>query len=133
MTPAIDPQLGLLLGTSITAIASLGTALLAIFGKKIWGASDQNESVKLGNEFLRGLLNDARTEREELRKTIDDLRADAKSHEEAIARLQSILNSKDARIRQLETLLEALTDKLRRGEAITLADLLATDPAATAA
>lgn len=133
MIPGIDPQLGLLLGTSITAIASLGTALLAIFGKKIWGASDQNESVKLGNEFLRGLLNDARTEREELRKTIDDLRADAKSHADAIARLTSILTSKDARIQQLETLLEALTEKLRRGEAITLADLLATDSAASAA
>lgn len=80
--------------------------------------------MRLGNDFLRGLLNDARAEREELRKTIDELRDERTSHVASITRLEALLSSKDDRIRALEHLPQDLTEKLQRGEVITLEDVL---------
>lgn len=121
MTPV---EIGQLVANLVGGSAGLGALLFLILQKRIRTPADENESVKLGNEFLRGLLSDARAEREELRKTIDELRDERTTHVASIARLEALLSSKDDRIQMLEQLLQDLTEKLQRGEPITLEDIL---------
>lgn len=120
MTPS---EIGLYVGQGVTVLV----ALIALFGKKLRSPADENDSIRLGNEFLRGLLEDARKEREELRKTLEEMRSDRVGHEQTITRLEGLLVGKDIRIRELEDLLESLTEKLRRGQVITIEDLLSTN------
>lgn len=114
----------LIMGQVITFLGLIVTIVVAVINKKARTPSDENDSIRLGNEFLRGLLSDAKAEREELRKTIEELRDDKKTHEEAVSRLESIADTKDARIRELEAILERLTEKLQRGEVVSLQDIL---------
>lgn len=121
------PDLGVYIGQGVTLIL----ALIAIFGKRVASKSDDNDAMKLGNEFLRGLLADAKSEREELRATIEELRDDRKSHEESLARLKSLLEQKNERIEQLEATLDRIAEKLSAGESVTLADLVGRNVAQT--
>lgn len=121
------PDIGVYVGQGVTLIL----ALIAIFGKRVASKSDDNDAMKLGNEFLRGLLADAKSEREELRATIEELRDDRKSHEESLARLKALLDQKNERIEQLEATLDRIAEKLSAGESVTLADLVGRNVAAT--
>ncbi len=122
-TTTIFAVLGLLMGAG-----GLGTVLVQTIGKRVKTPADENERTKLGNEFLRSLLEDARKEREELRMTIDELRALDVKNTEAIRRLQTIADSKDDRIRELESRQAANAAKLQAGHPLTLADILGTTP-----
>lgn len=122
--PLTPTEIVLIMGQVITFLGLIVTIIVAVINKKARTPSDENDSIRLGNDFLRGLLNDARTEREELRRTIEELRDDKKTHEEAVNRLEHLAKTKDDRIRELEEILERLTQKLQRGEVVSLQDIL---------
>lgn len=125
MTPA---EIGQLVTSVLTGSFGIGAIVYLVIQKRLRTPADENDSIRLGNEFLRGLLDDARKEREELRKTIDELRDARTDNEATILRLQKLLASKDERIEALESLLERITEKLHRGEHITLEDVLGSRP-----
>lgn len=113
---------GILLGGG-----GLGTVLMQNQGKKIRSPGDDNENTKIANEFVRGLLDDARADRESLRETIKELREDGAAKAGTITRLQNLYDAKDARVLELETRIDRMAEKLRAGQALTLADVLGTD------
>lgn len=83
-----------------------------------------NETTRIGNEFLTGLLKDAREERKELRDTIRQLTADGTTKDTVIETLRSLDRRKTDQIEVLERRAEAAAAKLRAGMALTLADIL---------
>lgn len=83
-----------------------------------------NETTRIGNEFLTGLLKDAREERKELRDTIRQLTADGTTKDTVIETLRSLDRRKTDQIDVLERRAEAAAAKLRAGMALTLADIL---------
>lgn len=114
-----------------TVVAGLVSALvLGIFqliNRKTRTPETEAERTRLGNEFLRGLLDDARKEREELRTTINELKQTNETNEDAIHRLEALLANKTQRIEYLESRQQLLAGKLQRGEQITLADIFGAD------
>lgn len=85
---------------------------------------DENDRIRLGNEFLTGLLKEAREERSELRMTISALETDGGVRRERLLALEGILARKDAQIYSLESRAENAAQKLREGLALTLEDIL---------
>ncbi|MFF7293237.1 hypothetical protein ACFY9N_11970 [Microbacterium sp. NPDC008134] len=83
-----------------------------------------NETTRIGNEFLTGLLKEAREERKELRETIRDLERDGTTKRERIAALESLAERKDDQITVLERRAERAAAKLRAGLALTVSDIL---------
>lgn len=113
--------LGILLGGG-----GIGTVIVQNRGKKIKTPADENEATRLGNQFLRDMLADAKAEREELRESIKQLHEDGVAKQAALDRLEQILESKDSRIRELEERQEQNARKLQSGVALTLEDILGT-------
>lgn len=128
----MESQTLIFAGQVITAVVTVAAALIALFGKRIPSKAEDNENMKLGNELLRGLLEDARSERAALKITIDDLRADRVAHVAAVERLEALLQQKDTRIAALELAISGIAAKLGRGEIITLTDLVGVHPTVNA-
>lgn len=120
MTPT---ETGLFVGQGVTVLVALITGGYALLNKKTRAPADDNEAMKLGNEFLRGLLADAKSEREELKATIEGLKADTQAHKASVDRLEGLLRHKDDRIAELESIIDRLVAKLGQGELITVSDL----------
>lgn len=83
-----------------------------------------NETTRIGNEFLTGLLKEAREERKELRTTIRELEQDGTTKRERIASLESLAERKDDQIRVLEQRAARAAAKLSNGIPLTLVDIL---------
>ncbi|MDR6142379.1 chromosome segregation ATPase [Microbacterium foliorum] len=83
-----------------------------------------NETTRIGNDFLTGLLKEAREERKELRETIRDLERDGTTKRERISALESLAERKDDQILVLERRAEKAAAKLRAGYTLTVADIL---------
>jgi len=83
-----------------------------------------NETTRIGNDFLTGLLKEAREERKELRETIRDLERDGTTKRERITTLESLAERKDDQILVLERRAERAAAKLRAGFTLTIADIL---------
>lgn len=83
-----------------------------------------NETTRIGNDFLTGLLKEAREERKELRETIRDLERDGTTKRERIASLEALAERKDDQITVLERRAERAAAKLRAGLQLTIADIL---------
>jgi septal ring factor EnvC (AmiA/AmiB activator) len=115
--------------SSVAAALVTGIFLLVqtLVTKKLRTPADENERTKLGNEFLRSLLEDARKEREELRMTINELKQSGETKDETIARLEALADSKDDRIHELEARIENMARKLQSGLVITLQDVFGPD------
>jgi septal ring factor EnvC (AmiA/AmiB activator) len=107
--------------------AALVTGLFNLISRKSRTPETEAERTRLGNEFLRGLLEDARKEREELRTTITELKQTNETNEDAIGRLETLLANKTRRIEYLESRQQLLAEKLQHGEQITLADIFGAD------
>lgn len=114
-----------------TVVAGLVSAVvLGIFqliNRRTRTPESEAERTRLGNDFLRGLLDDARKEREELRATITELKQTNETNVDAIRRLQTLLDDKTDRIEKLEDRQQMLAGKLQAGEQITLADIFGSD------
>lgn len=114
-----------------TVVAGLVSAVvLGIFqliNRRTRTPESEAERTRLGNDFLRGLLDDARKEREELRATITELKQTNETNVDAIRRLQTLLDDKTDRIEKLEDRQQMLAEKLQSGEQITLADIFGAD------
>lgn len=108
---------------SVPILVALITGILALLRKP----SDVNEAARIAREWYRGMLEDAKGEREELRKTIESLEAKDADNSADIDRLQTLLRRKDTRIRELEDRQAANVEKLRAGQVLTLADILGPD------
>jgi septal ring factor EnvC (AmiA/AmiB activator) len=117
------------LSGSLGAAVVTGAFLLVngLVSKRLRSPADENERTKLGNDFLRSLLEDARKEREELRMTIKELKESGETKDETIARLETLAESKDSRIEELETRIENMARKLQAGDIITLQDVFGPD------
>jgi predicted RNase H-like nuclease (RuvC/YqgF family) len=115
--------------SSVAAALVTGLVLIVqtLVTKKLRSPADENERTKLGNEFLRSLLEDARKEREELRMTISELKQTGETKDETIARLETLAESKDDRIHELEARIENMARKLQAGAVITLHDVFGKD------
>jgi predicted RNase H-like nuclease (RuvC/YqgF family) len=119
----------------ILAMSSVAAALISglfllvqtLVTKRLRSPADENERTKLGNEFLRSLLEDARKEREELRMTISELKQTGETKDETIARLEALAESKDDRIHELESRIDNMARKLQSGQVITLHDVFGRD------
>jgi hypothetical protein len=83
-----------------------------------------NETTRIGNEFLTGLLKDAREERKELRDTIRQLTEDGTTKDSVIQTLRALDQRKTDQIAVLERRAEMAAAKLRAGIPLTLADIL---------
>lgn len=83
-----------------------------------------NETTRIGNEFLTGLLKDAREERKELRDTIRQLTEDGTTKDSVIQTLRSLDQKKTDQIAVLERRAEMAAAKLRAGIPLTLSDIL---------
>jgi predicted nuclease with TOPRIM domain len=112
---------------SILLSSGLIGGIMALFTKTVWSPESRNELSKMGNEFARQLLADAKAEREELRLTIRELEASNEAKTETIARLRAILTQKDETIKKLERNRVHLALKLRNGEAIHIRDIFGGD------
>lgn len=119
---------------SSAVIAAFVTGLFLLFKslvdrrvRPVASPADENETIRLGNEFLSGLLKDAREERKELRATISALEADGTTKRERIEALEALDRRKTAQIGALERRAEAAAAKLRAGLTLTLEDILGPD------
>lgn len=122
MTPEFIQQvvLGILGGGGVAGI-------FALVNKRSRSPESQNELARLGNEFAKQLLDDARSERKELRDTIKELEESNSAKQESIDRLNTIAENKDRRIAELERRQNLVAQKLQAGEKITLSDIFGGD------
>lgn len=130
-------EIGQYIGNGVSVLIASIAIIVALIQRKTRTPADDNERIRIGNEFLSGLLQEAREERKELQNSLTkveaanrdlelDKKALTKSKEEledSVKNLQALLARKDARILELENRMEALANKLRRGEVITFADI----------
>ena len=93
------------------------------FTKKLWSPEAKNDLAKLGNDFARQLLQDAKSEREELRLTITELEDIVQENKASIDRLKALANEKDRVIQELERRMARLAEKVSSGDPITLQDI----------
>jgi uncharacterized coiled-coil protein SlyX len=109
----------------VTTLLSSGlvTGLFTLITKKVASPEAKNDLARLGNEFARQLLIDAKSEREELRLTITELESVLSNKSDKIERLNQMLEDKDIVIKQLEARLRTISIKIQHGEPITLRDI----------
>lgn len=115
----------------ITSIGSVVAAVVAVIGaiaaRRIRSPADENDAARVAREWYRGMLEDAKGEREELRKSIEELRTGGMEKSAAIIRLEKLIHTKDARIAELEERQRNNVEKLQGGQVLTLADILGLD------
>ena len=115
----------------ITSIGSIVAAIIAVIGaiasRRLRTPSDDNDATRVAREWYRGMLEDAKSEREELRKSIEELRTVGLEKNAAIFRLEKLVRHKDERIAELEERQRKNVEKLRDGQVLTLSDILGLD------
>ena len=109
----------------ITALLSSGFVggLVALFTKQVWSPEAKNDLSRLGNEFARQLLSDAKAEREELRLTIHELENNMATTQVTVARLNAMAEEKDRVIAEFEQRLTKMARKLQQGLPISMQDI----------
>ena len=117
----------------ITSIGSVIAAIVAVVGaiaaRRTHTPADDNDAARVAREWYRGMLEDAKGEREELRKSIDELRTTGLSKTATIDRLENLIRIKDQRISELEERQRNNVEKLQSGAVLTLSDVLGLDAA----
>ena len=115
----------------ITSIGSVVAAIVAVVGamaaRRIRSPADENDAARVAREWYRGMLEDAKGEREELRKSIEELRIGGMEKSAAIIRLEKLIHTKDSRIAELEERQRNNVEKLQGGQVLTLSDILGLD------
>lgn len=99
------------------------SGIFALLTKSMWSPESKNDLARMGNEFARQLLADAKSEREELRLTIHELEDLDTKNRNTIARLQKLLEDKNRKIQELERRLNDMAQKLHSGTPISLRDI----------
>lgn len=108
---------------SVIISSSFVGGVFAAFTKKMWSPEAKNDLAKLGNDFARQLLEDAKSERQELRLTIAELEDVVQENKASITRLKLLAEEKDRVIQELERRMARLAEKISSGEVITLQDI----------
>jgi len=118
----MTPSMTQIVVTALLSSTVVGTIVASLF-KLLWTPETKNDLARLGNEFAKELLDEARSEREELRTTIKALEGVVETKKEVIGRLYALAEEKDSRIEELEARQVHIANKLQLGQRITLQDV----------
>jgi hypothetical protein len=125
--PAVYVAVLALIGTLATAVALSYQAVQSRRARQDRSPADENEATRIGNDFFKSLLSEAREERKELRETIAALERDGNVKRERIEALEALDRKKTHRIEVLERRAQKAAEKLAAGVLLTVADLLGAD------
>lgn len=115
---------GIVVAAIVAGIFGISQAVIARKSRQDRTPADENEATRLGNEFFKTLLGEAREERKELRETIRQLETDGTTKQSRIDALLALDARKTRRIDILEMRARLAAEKLASGSLLTIVDIL---------